>query len=288
MSEDTAVRDLLVAKELGHPFGRRATDPQLRMAVEKGHTGLLRKSPKVWADVGSLADGHEEAFARQVNVHRLLSPFRHFLAARRMRQAAAERTHRIWPLRRSEQADQGQLPACVGATEENWEKSRPVEYRTGFGLAEMYRRAKLVDGFPGEDGTTSDAMVQVCQDLGLVEQAFRYDGTTKDKLALIRWLVDVSSVWWGCGWPESAFRTRLDPATNTETGLIDVTGPCIYGHEVLILGYHKFKRLGPAFQIVNWPQWGVVGRGWILENDFWRWMDEGSGDLLGVLEKRTT
>lgn len=290
-----------VAESLGHPFhGRRKTDPQLSLAVTHGHTGMLR-AREVWIDgkytegyysatplilaTGSLADGHEEAFARQVT-HPLLSPFRRYLAARQMRLAAAERTHRLWPLRRADQADQGQQPWCVGATEENWEKSRPVENRHGLGMGEMYTRAKRVDGYPTEDGTTSDAMIQVCQDIGIVEQAFRYNGTAADKVALIRWLLDVSSVWWGCGWPESAFRTRLDPETQQETGIVDVTGPCIYGHETLILGYRKFKRFGPVFEIANWPQWGNAGRGYILEADFWRWLDEGQGDLLGVLEKR--
>lgn len=275
-----------IAQKLGHPFGRRATDVQLGMAVEKGHTGLLglsRNAP-ITAD-GSLADGHEEALMREKLLPNL---FRNRRYARARAAAAAERTRRLWPLRRAEQADQGEYPACVGATEENWEKSRPIENRRGLGFLEMYRRAKLIDGYPNEDGTTSDAMVQVCQDLGLVESAWRYNGTAQDKVAAVRYLLDVSPLWWGCGWPESAFRTRLDPKTNLETGLIDVTGPCVYGHETLIVGYHPFRRLGNVFEIANWPQWGVLGRGYILEADFWRWMDEGQGDLLGVLEKRTT
>lgn len=285
MTDDTAVRDLLVAKELGHPFGRRATDPQLRLAVEKGHTGLLKSPASVSVDIGSLADGHQEALMRDKHLPNFLRGRRYRRAVER---ATTERTHRRWPLRRTDQADQGDRPICVAATEVNWERSRPVENRSGLGMETMYAKAKLVDGAPAEDGTTSDAMISVCQDLGLVEQAFRYDGSIADKVALVRWLLDVSSVWWGCGWPESAFRTRLDPVSKVETGLIDPVGPCIYGHEVLILGYENFRRLGPAFVVANWPQWGVLGRGWVLEADFWRWMDAGEGDLLGVLEKRTT
>jgi C1A family cysteine protease len=73
-------------------------------------------------------------------------------------------------------------------------------------------------------------------------------------------------------------------------GLVTVEGPLEYGHETLVIGRTpNFRRLGPAVEIVNsWglDNWGVMGRGWILEKDFFgRLMPEG-GDLVGVVEQR--
>lgn len=282
LGDRSAERAARIAADLDHPFAfHRKTDPQLAAAVEAGHLGLRRSAPGGQTTTGSLSEGHEEALMRDRWAPDLLRTQRY---ARLARRAAAIRTHRRWPLRRSEQADQGERPICVAATQKNWEVSRPVEWRKGLGMEEMYRRCKQIDGWPTEDGTTSDAMVNVCTELDLIEQAYRFSPTDSPD-AVVRWLLDVSSLWWGSNWPESAFRTRLDPR-GIESGLVDPRAPFRWGHEVLIIGYGPYKRNGNAFEVVNWPQWGIQGRGFILEADFWTWMDEGQGDLVGVLEKR--
>jgi hypothetical protein len=89
-------------------------------------------------------------------------------------------------------------------------------------------------------------------------------------------------MWYGVFLPESFFRTSREVE-----GLCIIDGPLLYGHEMEVIGWTRsWKGQGPCFQLLNsWGDvWGVRGRGWVREADFYRMLEEG-GDLVGVVEK---
>lgn len=256
---------------LGHPMGNRRSDPQLAAAAVRGHLGRRPHDPGLSAD-GTLAEGlrawQPGFLRRQVDA---------------LRQATiGPRTSRRWYLRRAEQRDQGASPMCMAYTQKHWELSVPTINRRGLPEAEMYARCKAIDRWPGEDGTSADAMLTVCRELGIVASHWWWTGPQDDDAAR-RWLLDIGPLMFGAGWAESMFRPD-------DAGLVTVEGPLLYGHEVLVIGRTpNFRRLGPALEIVNsWglANFGVLGRAWILERDFFgRLMPEG-GDLVGIIEQR--
>ena len=257
--------------QLGHPMKRKA-DPYLAAAVMLPG-GLGRKPPIYKQPMGSLTEGLR---AQQPGMLR-----RAWDAL--LRRTPVPRVSRRWYLRRNEQQDQGTTPQCVAYTQKHWELAVPTINRAGLPAGEMYARCKAVDRWPGEDGTSADAMLTVCQKLGIVRSHWWWTHAGDDEAAK-RWLLDIGPLWWGAGWSSSMFRTDREVV-----GLVNVEGPLIYGHETLVIGYTpNFTGRGPAFEIVNsWgnENFGLLGRGWILEPDFWRIMHE-TGDLVGVVEER--
>lgn len=212
-----------------------------------------------------------------VGFGRLPSPARarekYPLRAALPRRAETLPTAKRWRLYRAQQLDQGNTPQCVAYTGKHWEMSLPTYTRSGLAPAELYRRCKQIDPWPGEDGTSADALLQVYRALGKVKSWHWYNG---DRASVDRWLLTRGPLWWGAGWSESMFQTDA-------SGRIEVTGPLIYGHETLVVGYDRVKR---RKEIVNsWgnDRFGIEGRGWIDDDDFWRVTDE-SGDLVGVTE----
>jgi hypothetical protein len=257
--------------KLGHPLGRRKSDPYLARAVVRSLGRIPSRPQDASLSEGLRAHGPKKRFE--------LSDFFRVWFGGAM---PAKRTSRRWYLRRLEQQDQGPTPHCVAFTQKHWELSVPTITRRGLPTAEMYARAKERDGWPGADGTSASAMLEVCRALGIVHSHWWWTGASDDEAAR-RWLLDVGPLWFGAGWSESMFRTD-------QYGLVTVEGPLEYGHETLVIGRTpNFRRLGPAVEIVNsWglDTWGVMGRGWILEKDFFgRLMPEG-GDLVGVVEQR--
>jgi hypothetical protein len=273
----TALEMAAAAEELGHPMGRRKADAYLARAVVRS-LGRIPSRPQD----ASLSEGLR-AVGIGVKPSGWSLAIAKLLHGLRLRSATVPpRTSRRWYLRRLEQQDQGPTPHCVAFTQKHWELAVPTITRAGLPTAEMYGRAKQRDGWPGADGTSASAMLEVCQELGIVHSHWWWTGPSDDEAAR-RWLLDVGPLWFGAGWSESMFRTD-------QYGLVTVEGPLEYGHETLVIGRTpNFRRLGPAVEIVNsWglDNWGVMGRGWILEKDFFgRLMPEG-GDLVGVVEQR--
>lgn len=267
-------------------FGNRATDLYLAVAALAGHTGRLPPHPD-HKPAGSLTEGLEAAEPRPGLVAR---------AAARLRRAIGvepppvpPRQTRRWYLRRGDQKDQGATPHCVAYCETHWEIANPTINRRGLPPAEMYRRAKQYDGYPGVDGTTAEAMLRVCRELGQVAAEWWWTGP-QDTEAAIRWLVDYGPLWHGCGWSPSMFRTRR-LADFTTDGILEIPeGPLDLGHEWCLVGRQKnYKREGPCIEACNsWGLgFGIQGRAFIRERDFFeRWMIEGRGDLVGVTEQR--
>ena len=277
-----------VAAKLGHPFhGRRKTDVQLARAALEGHLGW-RRATKIFvtpSDHGSLTEGLKEKRipVSRTGVARLWT----ILAELRQRQ-------RRWRLLRAMQVDQGNTPWCVDATRCHWQLSLPVYGRLTHPIGNLYAECKKIDPWPGQDGTSAEFMLTVCQQMGLVESAWWWYGQ-QDNDALIRWLVEVGGIWFGAMWPEDAFRTRItDQTTFATDGLIDVSAEAqwLYGHEVFLIGRHRnYQGMGPCLEgVQSWGQdnYGVRGRFWIREQEFFdRWMnpDLGWGDAVGVVEK---
>jgi hypothetical protein len=200
-------------------------------------------------------------------------PLRAALA--RPRKAETLPARKRWRLYRAQQLDQGSTPQCVAYTGKHWESSLPTYTKTGLAPGELYARCKKIDPWPGEDGTSADALLQVYRAIGKVKSWHWYDGNRVD---VERWLLTRGPMWWGAGWSESMFRTDAN-------GLITVTGPLIYGHETLVIATDRVKR---RKEIVNsWgnDRFGIEGRGWISDDDFWRVTDQ-AGDLVGVEEAR--
>jgi hypothetical protein len=190
------------------------------------------------------------------------------------RRAVTLPTARRWRLYRSQQMDQGATPQCVAYTGKHWEKSLPTYTTTGELPSELYRRCKGIDPWPGEDGTSADALLQVYRALGKVASWHWYDGG--DKESAIRWLLTKGPMWWGAGWSESMFRTDT-------RGRIEVTGALIYGHETLWIGYDRALDMMEICNSWGNSRFGIEGRGWIKGADFWRVTDQ-TGDLVGVQE----
>lgn len=266
-----------------HLFGHRKTDPYLADAVLRGHLGFRR------------ASGYQPN-TLTAGLIALGIPLRREGWQARMAELRGElqRLARRWYLRRDLQIDQGNTPWCVDATRCHWQLSQPVKQLT-YPLGVLYDECKKIDPWPGQDGTAAQYMEQVLRAKGLIESAWWYGGP-QDAHAAITWLIEKGGLFFGANWPESAFRTRIiDRNTYGTDGLIQVTSgdPYQYGHETFLIGRTKdFKGLGPAIEgVQSWgvDNYGVRGRFWILEKDFFdHWMnpDEGWGDLGGFVEVR--
>ncbi len=253
---------------LGHPLGRRKTDDKLAFAAVKGTLGRVRRTR-----LPVLKPGYTESLSVGLDRHR---------PAQSALRAAFSRLRRRWRLLRLEQLDQGNTPECVAYTQEHWRRSQPLHTKLGPSPHEMYQMAKQRDGYPTEDGTDAHAMLDVCSSIGIVDSHWWWTGT-QDNDAVIQWLLDIGPLWFGAYWCESMFRT--DPF-----GLVDVTDTLQYGHETLVIGWRQnFRGMGPAFEICNsWGiyNWGVKGRGFILQSDFFGKLMADQGDLVGVVEKK--
>jgi hypothetical protein len=254
---------------LGHPLGRRRTDDKLAYAVMR----TLGRSRRTRLPV--LKPSYTESLS--VGLVRQQSR-----AAETPLRSLFRRWHRRWRLLRLEQLDQGNTPECVAFTQEHWKRSRPIHTLNARSPHEMYQMAKQRDGYPNEEGTDAHAMLSVCQELGMVESFWWWTGS-QDNSAAIDWITEMGPLWFGAYWAESMFRT--DPF-----GLIDVTGTLQYGHETLVVGWQQnYRGMGPAFEICNsWgiDNWGLKGRGWITQSDFFDKLMADAGDLVGVVEKK--
>jgi hypothetical protein len=178
-----------------------------------------------------------------------------------------------WRLYRAQQLDQGPTPECVTHTGKHWERALPTYTRSGLTAHELYVKCKAIDGWPNEDGTSGDALLQVYRELGKVDSWHWYDGNKEDA---DRWLLTRGPLWFGASWTASMFRTDA-------RGMITVTGPMKYGHEVCVIGYDRMTKLKEIVNSWGNANFGIMGRGTIHDDDFWRLVGSG-GDLIGVVE----
>lgn len=254
---------------LGHPLGKRVNDDKLAYAAVRGTLGRARRT--------------RLPVLKPTYVNSLTVGLSRHLPKGSVLARAFSRLRRRWYLRRLEQLDQGNTPECVAFTQEHWRRSRPLHTLVGKTPHEMYLMAKQIDGWPNEEGTDAHAMLKVCESLGMVQSYWWWTGE-QDNDAAVEWLLSIGPLWFGAYWSESMFRT--DPAT----GVAIVSGELQYGHETLVIGWQEnYLGLGPHFEICNsWglENWGLKGRGWIHQDDFFGKLMADSGDLVGVIEKR--
>jgi hypothetical protein len=255
---------------LRHPMGKRATDPYLAKAAIHGHTGRRAVGLGVprGGTVPSLSQGVER-IKRRRSRHQ---PTRSFADIR----AAAERVARTWRLYRSQQVDQGQHPACVGATVEHWQKSLPVYTRKPYGFLDLYQRCKAIDGYPG-DGTDVLSMLKVCRELGLITaDEWWYQGS-QDNEALDWWFLNKGGLWVGVNMTESMFRSGPD-------GAVVVEGEPRYGHEMFFAGTDRTKRRRWGVQSWGVNNYGDRGRFYWTDSQ-WDWLwNNAVLDCVGVEE----
>ena len=181
---------------------------------------------------------------------------------------------RRWALLRSLQENQYRTPWCVAGTGKHWEKAQPLSTRSGLPMGELYRRCKLIDGYPNADGTHARALMKVYQDLGMIES---YHWGLMDRQAHDLWLLAVGGIWWGAYWTKSMF----EPGPGAH---LTVTGRGMYGHEVFVLGYH---RALDAYEFANtWGlPWGDRGRGYIKAAEYWA-LNANGGDVAGAMQRK--
>lgn len=283
-----------VAEErLNHPVGRRKTDDQLIMATHIGHVGRLAGPPAgtfghpIQPIVGperSLTRGFDDAVRPLLRKpRRLLDPRSWFRGAPAVLPTRYARLHRLV---RALQQDQDGTPQCVAYTKKHWELASPIGGGKRRPPAEDYARAKELDGWPGADGTTGWAMLQVAEEQGMVESSWWWTGPDDDEAAR-DWLLYFGSLWNGADWTEAMF--RADPSNGFPDGLLQPgAGPFIYGHETLVLGANTRRKTRTILNSWGRANWGVDGRAEIPEEEFSRLMIEGRGDLVGVIERRAS
>jgi hypothetical protein len=260
------------ADKLGHDMGKRPTDLVLANAALIGHTGRAREAAAS-LHAPPLTHRRARTLSDAATDHRADMKKRGGI------RATLERLSRIWRLYRAQQVDQNGYPACVGATEEHWEKSLPVYMRKGLGFLAMYQEAKKIDGYAGE-GTDALSMYLVCKNLGLVDGDPYWYGGPQDDEALDYWLENVGGVWVGWNIPESMFRT--DQANPMATA--PLSGAFQYGHEMFFLGTDRKAKTRMGVQSWGRENYGVDGR-FTVRDDQWATLHSNGGDCLGAKQR---
>jgi hypothetical protein len=133
--------DLTRAEEiLGHPLGRRKSDPQLAMAEVTGHLGLRSTQRNLF----SRAAVRERLSSGVIAIGRRGSVLKAALAHVRQK--------RTWYLPVQDQVDQNGYPVCVAATGEMWEKCEPMRSYRGLGFMALSCLDRSPGGSCARDG----------------------------------------------------------------------------------------------------------------------------------------
>lgn len=162
--------------------------------------------------------------------------------------------------------NQGAEGACVGFSVVGEFTASPVRGRlpsvgrvaAAERLAlEVYRRAKLIDPYPGEDydGTAVNAGMKVGRERGWWDSYHWAFGVEDVKRALL-----LGPVVLGIPWLEGMYETR------GKAGEIIVDGPVVGGHAILVTGWTpSYAGLGETYRLRNsWgPEYGRGGNGYI-------------------------
>lgn len=170
--------------------------------------------------------------------------------------------------------DQGREGACVGFgwTAELAASPSPDPYLT-FALGNqfastLYREAQHVDEWPGEDyeGTSVLAGAKVVHAGGFIG-SYRWCFSVEDLRDAV---IAEGPVVIGIPWYESMYYAR-------STGMVDISGPMVGGHCLLVHGYHPAMRINGegwferhrVFRVRNsWGTgWGDGGSGFIRYED---------------------
>lgn len=133
--------------------------------------------------------------------------------------------------------NQGQEGACVGfawAAELAASPHRVKDINDEYARL-LYRRAQLLDPWPDDqpyEGTSVLAGAQTCAERGLITE-YRWAFNITDLRDAI---LTLGPAVIGIPWLEGMYVPR-------PSGLLDVTGPAVGGHAILVRGYHPRMRL---------------------------------------------
>lgn len=167
--------------------------------------------------------------------------------------------------------DQGSEGACVGFAWTNELLASPAQPEEqpdaalGNAVAvSYYRRARVVDEWPGEDyeGTSVLAGAKMVLQDGFISQ-YRWCFNTEDLRDAI---ISEGPVVIGIPWYSGMYRTRRD-------GLVVVDGDLVGGHAILITGYDPAMIIdGRPYEVFRWRNswgtgYGIGGSGYILYED---------------------
>jgi hypothetical protein len=171
--------------------------------------------------------------------------------------------------------DQGASPRCAGYSGQNWELTEPVmdPYEKSITGDDLYTACKQVDGYPDQDGTTTNALMKVLRDRGLVKTwTWAWLPSTVKRFVLGKGPVLVGS-WWRAG---------MDNYSADFT--MSYTGENRGGHAYLLVGYDDARK---AFRVLNsWgDHWADNGCAWLTYGSLWRMILE-KGKFCGALEEQ--
>lgn len=190
-----------------------------------------------------------------------------------MRDKASQMIDIYWPVGKI--LDQGSTPHCVGFAWAAFGISSPIsdDWDNSKGH-DIYYQAKIYDGEPKqENGSTTRSGVQAFMHFGVLENnAFAFAASIDE---IVVWLLNVGPVITGTNW----YSAMMTPDSN---GLVKIGGYVAGGHEWMISGVDKEKRL---FHCTNsWGgDWGLRGQFFISFDDYQRLFNE-EGDAVTTTE----
>ncbi len=149
--------------------------------------------------------------------------------------------------------DQGATSECVGHATRSYLSAGPCTNKGGPDQHEIYREARKVDEWPGEnyDGTSVRGAMKVLKTAGLVSE-YRWATSVDD---VLNHVLTTGPIIMGTEW----FYGMLD---TDRKGFVEPTGSSVGGHAWLIVGANRSKGL----QAQNsWGKtWGTIGgRFWL-------------------------
>ncbi len=132
--------------------------------------------------------------------------------------------------------DQGSEGACTGFAVAGELAASPHRVRgVDMELARrLYHRARQIDEWPGEnyEGSSVLAAVKAAAELGYISE-YRWAFSIDDLRAAV---LGLGPAVIGIPWYASMYTPR-------RSGLLDISGPIVGGHAILVTGYHPRRRL---------------------------------------------
>lgn len=131
--------------------------------------------------------------------------------------------------------DQGREGACTGFATAGDLGASPHRVTVNDALARtIYYRARQIDEWPGEnyEGSSVLAAVKAATELGFYS-SYRWAFSITDLRDAV---LGLGPAIIGIPWPRNAYQPR-------PSGLLDISGPVVGGHAILVTGYHPRMRL---------------------------------------------
>lgn len=170
-------------------------------------------------------------------------------------------THRRTIMRRKTVwLDQGREGACTGFGEEHVRALSPYPQATTDEQAHrVYRRAQVLDEWPGEDyeGSSVNGAMKAAREFGLITNWWWCFNLSEVRHALsYHGAVEFGTWWWRDMWDTDA------------DGFIRPTGEKVGGHAWALSGYNMLNGSRRYRMENSWgPEWGDNGGAWIWEED---------------------